>query len=161
MRPLEQLLVADREQRAAQRREHRQLVVRPLDRGERGADRLDLLAIVERLAADQQVRDAARLERLDVRPRDVLAEADETPEQDADVLAPRPSTGARRRLRSVTFQPLSLTQPVDERADRVRAATSRSRSPDTLRVPYGSGTGSATTAGCAGDVAADAATSGT
>ena len=36
--PFEQLLVADREQRAAQRREHRQLVVRPLDRRERGAD---------------------------------------------------------------------------------------------------------------------------
>ena len=67
VRPLEQLLVADREERAAQRREHRQLVVRPLDRGERGADGLDLFALVERLAADEHVRDAARLERLDVR----------------------------------------------------------------------------------------------
>ena len=72
MHPLEQRLVADREQRPAQRREHRQLVVRPLDRGERGADRLDLLAIVKRAAADQHVRDAARLERLDVRPRHVV-----------------------------------------------------------------------------------------
>ena len=65
-RYVEQLLVADREQRAAQRREHRQLVVGPLDRRQRRAQRLDLLALVEALAADEQVRHAARLERLDV-----------------------------------------------------------------------------------------------
>ena len=63
---LEQVLVVDREQRSLQRREHRQLVVRPLDRGQRRADRLDLLAAVKRLAADEQVRDAARLDRVDV-----------------------------------------------------------------------------------------------
>ena len=62
----EQRLVVDREQRAAQRREHRQLVVGPLDRRQRGANRLDLLAVVKRLAADEQVRHAARLERVDV-----------------------------------------------------------------------------------------------
>jgi len=40
----EQRLVVDREQRAAQRREDRQLVVGPFDRRQRGANRLDLLA---------------------------------------------------------------------------------------------------------------------
>ena len=39
MPELEQMLVVDREQRALQRREHRQLVVGPLDGGQRRADR--------------------------------------------------------------------------------------------------------------------------
>ncbi len=107
MRPLEQLLVADREERAAQRRKHRQLVVGPLDRRERGAQRLDLLALVERAAADEHVRDAARLERLDVGARDVGLPAHEAPEEQADVLG-RDLDG-RAPLRSVTFQPLWLT----------------------------------------------------
>ena len=63
---LEQMLVVDREERALQRREHRQLVVRPLDGGQRRADRLDLFASVKRLAADEQMRNAARLDRVDV-----------------------------------------------------------------------------------------------
>ncbi len=64
---LEQRFVADREERSSQRPEHRQLIVRPLEGGERRAHRLDLLALVERLAADEQMRDAARFERLHVR----------------------------------------------------------------------------------------------
>ena len=36
---------------------------------------LDFLAAMERLAADQQMRDAARFDGVGVRPRDVLAEA--------------------------------------------------------------------------------------
>jgi hypothetical protein len=36
--------------------------------GQRGANRFDFLAIVERLAPDEQVRDAARVDGLDVRP---------------------------------------------------------------------------------------------
>jgi hypothetical protein len=43
---LEQLFVADAEERATQRREHRQLIVGPLDRHQRRAQRLDLVAIV-------------------------------------------------------------------------------------------------------------------
>ena len=85
MAELEQVLVVDREQRSLQRREHRQLVVRPLDRGERGADRFDFFAAVKRLAADQQMRNAARLDRVDVGAGDVLAEADEAAEQHRDV----------------------------------------------------------------------------
>ena len=48
--------VAEREERAAQRREHGQIVVGTLDRRERVANRLDLLALVKRAAADEHVR---------------------------------------------------------------------------------------------------------
>ena len=82
---LEQQLVGHGEERAAHGREHRQLVVGPLDGGERGAHGLDLLARVEGLAADEQVRDAVRLERLDVVARHVAAPAVEAAEEDADV----------------------------------------------------------------------------
>ncbi len=68
---LEQVLVADGEERPPQRREYRQLVVGPFNRHQRGAKRLDLLAVVERPPAHQQVPDTARLERVDVRTRDV------------------------------------------------------------------------------------------
>src|SRR5581483_11258740 len=44
----EQRVVPEREQRPAQRREDAELVVGPLDRGERVPDREDLLALVER-----------------------------------------------------------------------------------------------------------------
>jgi hypothetical protein len=43
----EQILVVKREQRAAQRRVHRELVIRPLDRAQRVARRFDLLAFVK------------------------------------------------------------------------------------------------------------------
>ena len=94
--PLEQLFVANRKNASPQRREHRQLIVRPLDRGERGPDGLDLLAVVKGLAADQHVADAAGLECADVRLRDVLAEADEAAEQQADMLARPRERGCRR-----------------------------------------------------------------
>ena len=44
-----------------ERREHRQLVVRPFDRRQRRADRFDFLATVKRLASDEQVRDRRAL----------------------------------------------------------------------------------------------------
>ena len=82
---LEQLFIADRKQRPPQRRKHRQLIVWPLDRREGGPQRFDFAAVVKRPAADQQVLDAARFERAHVGPRHVLSEADEPPEQQADV----------------------------------------------------------------------------
>ena len=83
---LKQLLIADRKQRAPQRRKHRQLIVRPLDGRERGAQRLDFRAIVKRPAAYQQMGNAARLERLDVQAASCpVPEADESAEQQADV----------------------------------------------------------------------------
>ena len=115
MRPLEQRLVADREERSSKRREHRQLVVRPFDRRKRRADGLHLFALVERLAADQHVRDPARLERLDVRAGDVVLPADETPEQEADVLRGDVHGRFAAALRHL---PSALAQhPLDERAD--------------------------------------------
>ena len=55
-------------------------------------------------------------------------------------------TGVARALRNL---PAALVdEPVDERADRIRERLSRSPIAEMLRVPYGSGTGSATTAGC-------------
>src|SRR5262249_10519838 len=85
MRPFEQFLVADREERAPQRGEDRALVGGPLDRREGGADRCDLLALVKRAAADEHVRNAAGFEGLHVGPCHVRSEADEPPKQQADV----------------------------------------------------------------------------
>ena len=147
---LEQLLVVDREQRALQRREHRQLVVGPLDRGERGADGFDLLAAVKRLAADEQVRDAARLDRVDVRARDVVAEADEPAEQDRDV--PRlqrhaPLGAVRLPLGRPSSRSSSVSQamnaPTASGSDSSIAFADAFRPPKPPR-PYGFGTGSAT-----------------
>ena len=119
---LEQRLVVDREERAAQRREHRQLVVGPLDGRERAADRLHLLAFVKRLAADEQVRDTARFERVHVRTRHVLAEVKEPAKQDGHV--PR-LDGHRHRQRVARRAfgdgpPALVHQPVHERAHGIR-----------------------------------------
>jgi len=84
--PLEQLFIANREKWPPQRRKHRQLIVWPLDRCQRGAQRLDLFAFVERAATDEDVRNAARFERLDIRPRDVGLPAHEAPEEQTDML---------------------------------------------------------------------------
>ena len=101
----EQRVVGEREERTAQRREHRELVVGPLDRGERVAQRDHLLALVERAAADQHVRDAARLERAHVGPRHVVAEGWKRRNRRHTW---RAATGTRSP-RSSTVQPLSRT----------------------------------------------------
>ena len=49
---LQQLLIANREKRPAQRRKHRQLIFRPFDGGEGGAQSLDLGTIVKGATAD-------------------------------------------------------------------------------------------------------------
>src|SRR5262249_38691124 len=84
--PLEQVLVADGEQRRAKRRKHRHLIVGPLDRRERRANGLNLFTIVKRLAANEHVADTSCLERLHVRLRDVFAETEKPPEQKAHML---------------------------------------------------------------------------
>ena len=101
----EQRLVAQREERAAQRRKDLELVIGPLDRRERVAQRDDLFAIMERTPTDQDVGYAPRLERADVRPRDVGAEIPEAAEEKA-ICRGRIGTGLRS---SSTVQPLSLT----------------------------------------------------
>ena len=55
----QQQVVGEREQRTFERGEERQLVFRPLDGGQRGAQRFHFLAIVERFRPNQQVRDVA------------------------------------------------------------------------------------------------------
>src|SRR5439155_15790235 len=79
---LEDLLIADREERPVKRRENRELIVGPLERGERGAHRLHFAARVEGSAADQEMADAARVQLSDVGTCDLLGEATE---QNADV----------------------------------------------------------------------------
>jgi hypothetical protein len=114
--PVEQLFVAHRKQRSSQGREHRQLVVGPLDRGECRPDRFHFFAVVKRLAADEYMIHAARFERLRVRHGHVLAEADEPPEEDADVPG-----GNRDGTIAATFRHLPsarIHEPLDKRADR-------------------------------------------
>src|SRR5262245_26750373 len=116
---LEQRLVAHREQWPAQGAIDGQLVIRPLDGGERGAQTLDLLPLMERLAADQHVRDAPRLERLDIRLGDVGAPLRDAAKEQADVA---------RRHRDLLPWPVALRhapaavldEPPDERGHRVR-----------------------------------------
>src|SRR2546425_744723 len=85
MAVVEQLFVADREERSPQRRENGKFVVRPFDRRQRGAQRLDLGAVVKRAAANEQVRNAARFERLHIAAGHVFVVADEPAEQQADM----------------------------------------------------------------------------
>src|SRR5712692_7439680 len=82
---LEQRAVGERKQRTAQRRKDREFVVGPLDRGERIAQRLDLLAFIKRAASHQHVRYMTRLERTQIRPRDVAAIGVEAAKKDTDV----------------------------------------------------------------------------
>ena len=116
---LEQLFVADREQRPAQRREYRQLIVRPLDGGQRRAQRLDLLTIVERLAADEEMGDSTRFERFHVRPGDVFAVADKPAKQQADV--PRLERDSFVGVTALGDRPsTAVDEPLDVRANRLR-----------------------------------------
>ena len=116
---LQQAVVAYGEQSAPQRRKYGQLVVGPLDRRQRRANRLDFLTIVEGLAAHQQVRDVACFEGLHVRPGDVLVEAGEAAEQEAHV--PRPDgdlLGLPCRQAPFGDRPLArVEQPLQKRPD--------------------------------------------
>ena len=80
------------------------------------------------------MRDVPRVERVDVRTRDVLAEGEEAAEEDADV------------ARLDIVQPLlsishSMNAPTASGSDFSIATADR------FRTPYGSGTGSTTTDG--------------
>ena len=85
--PGEQRAVVERQERPAQRGEQRELVLGTLDRQQHVAQGLDLLARVERAAADQDVPQVARLERAHVRTRHVLAPRSHATEEQADVPA--------------------------------------------------------------------------
>ena len=103
----QQRRVGQGEDRAVKGGEHRQLVVGPLDRHQRVAQRLHFFPIVKGAAAEQDMGHAPRLQRAHVAARDVVAPGVETAEQDTYVarlnrrpVAPAPS-------RCVTVHPLS------------------------------------------------------
>ena len=58
----EESLIANSEEWASKRREHLQLIVGPLDRGEGVSKRDDFLAIVKGAPTDKNVRNASRLQ---------------------------------------------------------------------------------------------------
>jgi hypothetical protein len=106
----EQRFVVQREERAAQRRKDTELVVGPFDRGERGAQRDNLFAVVKRSPADEDMRDAPSFEGTDVAARDVAPEAAEPAEEDRDMSRPD------RRLSAVFLDgPAAFVdQPMDK-----------------------------------------------
>src|SRR6185436_2957920 len=111
--------VVNREQCPLEGREHRQFILGPLDGGERRSHRVHFFAAVERLAADEQMGNAARLERVDICARDVLAVMQEAAKQDAD-MSWLDWHGHRQLVsgRALGDQPPALAvQPVDESAD--------------------------------------------
>ena len=117
MRPFEQLFIADREKRAAQRRKHGQLIVGPLDGRQRRPERLDFLALVKGAAANEHVWNSTRLERFDVGTRDIRLPAHESPEEETDVLCRHPDGSIAAAL---GHHPLAvLHDPVDEGADSI------------------------------------------
>src|SRR6187549_2017545 len=79
---LQQLLIADREEGSAQGRKDRQLIFRPFDGGEGGAQGFDLGTIMKGATADKQMRNAARLE---VWAGHIFLVADETAKQQANM----------------------------------------------------------------------------
>ncbi len=84
----QQHFIRDCEQRAFQRGEDAQLVVRPLDGGERGPQSFHFLAVVERFRPRQQVIDVARLQCPRVLASEILAALGAPAEQDRDIPAP-------------------------------------------------------------------------
>ena len=113
-----------------------------LDGRQRRPHRHDLFAIVKRASADQQMRQLAGLERLDIRAGHVSAEALEAAEQQTHVTRGdrHPRRGRGRCPAHVVIpgqrQPLHDAppalghQPVDERPDRVRQRALYRRSGD-------------------------------
>ena len=117
---LQQLFIPDGKERPVQGRKHRQFVIGPLDRQERGAHGLDLFPGVKRSSAHQQVRDPARLERLDVRPGDIPGEKTFEPAEQQTHVARRNGHASGRLLALGHRPPALLEQPGDERAHRIR-----------------------------------------
>ena len=107
VRPFEQFFVADCEEWAAQRRKHRQLIVRPLDGRQRGAQRLDFFALVEGASANEHVRNAARFERLDLYGR-VTSDSQLTKRLKSRQICLAETLTGGAPLRSVTCQLLVL-----------------------------------------------------
>jgi hypothetical protein len=142
----QQQIVRDGEQRSAQRAEHRKLVVRPLDGGQRHAHGFHLFPMVKRFRSDQQVRDPARFERPRIVARKVRAVIRHAAEQHANVL------GLQRHARAVP-QIAHLPAALVPSQSMYAAMRIRQAGVDLLLLmrimPYGEGAGSTTMAGCA------------
>ena len=89
---------------------------------QRRAQRLHLLALVERFRPHQQVRNVARFEAAHIVAGEVLAPVDEAPEQQADVARREPAPGFSESSASRTFQPLSWTSQSMNAHDGIRQA---------------------------------------
>src|ERR1700683_2563204 len=81
----EQGRIRNREDRTAQRREYHQLLIGTLDGAQEIADRLDLLALIERAALNEHVRNVTSLECANIWTRNVAAESIEAPKQNTYV----------------------------------------------------------------------------
>ena len=115
----EQRLVRNREQRALQRREDVQLIVRPLDRRQSRPQRLHLFPAMKRFRPRQQMRHSARLQRPHHLPREIDLAVVSLSEQNRDIafavspfalVAEHPCDECRNRLRQRLRQSL-LRQP--------------------------------------------------
>ena len=94
---------------------------RPLDGSQGGAQRAHFFAAVERLRANQQVRDAARLQAAHIFLRQVRAEIGEALEEDADMLWTDADPGSAH---AVAHLPTALiAEPLDKSGDGVWRAT--------------------------------------
>ncbi len=112
----EQRVVAEREERAVQGREDAELVVRPLDGGQRVAQRDDLFALVIRAPAYEDVGNMARLERPHVFTGDVVPSVHEATREETDVT--RDDGDGLVRTLAFRDRPATLMKkPVDEGSD--------------------------------------------
>ncbi len=113
---LQELLVADGEEGTLEGAVDGQLVVGPLDGREGGAQAFDFLASVKGLAADEEVGDAASLQRLHEGARHILCEAGKAPEEETHVA--RGDWHGRAGQIALRDAPASLSeQPGDECRD--------------------------------------------
>src|SRR4029453_4718533 len=96
-------------------------IVGPFNGRQRGANGFHLFATVKRLPPDEQMRNAASFNRIDIEARHVLAEARESSKQKRDVTRlewNRPFISGGLTLRHLPAVPL-VGQPRDKSTNRV------------------------------------------
>jgi hypothetical protein len=111
----EERLVANGEKWASERRENLQFIIRPFYCGKRIAKRDDLLAIMKRAPADENVRNSPALKRADVGSRNIGTETAEPAEKDGNV-----ARSDRNGITVLFDRPVALIyHPIDKSSDRV------------------------------------------
>ena len=117
---VEQRIVEHREEAAAQHREDAELVVRPFDGAQGGAQRADFLATMKTFRAHQQVGNAARFQAAHIFLRQVGTVIGEAPEEDTDMFRADADPGSGH---SVAHLPAALpAEPLNEGGHRVGRA---------------------------------------